>query len=406
MKKYGLLGEKLSHSYSPEIHSMLSDYEYKLYEVERDKLDDFFANCELDGFNVTVPYKREVMKYLVGISDTAKLMGSVNTVVRRPDGFWGDNTDAYGFEYAVRKSGIEVGGKKALVLGSGGASGMAVKVLESMGAGKVVVISRSGVDNYTNLERHYDADIIVNTTPVGMYPSTDEAPLDLAPFKSLSGVVDIIYNPAKTALLAQADELHIPYINGLTMLVAQAKCASELFLGDAVEETLIDSITKLLEFRMKNIILVGMPGSGKSTVAEKLAKMLGRELFDSDTEIEAATGMKIPYIIENFGEAEFRRHETEALKKLCSGSGRVIATGGGCITTPENYKILHQNANVIWIKRELSRLATNGRPLSARDGVEELYARRRPLYEKFADFEVDNNKTPKATAERIVELLR
>lgn len=406
MKKYGLLGEKLSHSYSPEIHSMLASYEYKLYEVAKDGLDEFFNKCELDGFNVTIPYKRDVMKYLSDISDTARRMGAVNTVVRRADGFYGDNTDAYGFEYNVRKSGIDVKGKKALVLGSGGASGTAVRVLESMGAREVTVISRSGENNYTNLDRHYDADIIVNTTPVGMYPETDAAPLDLAPFKLLTGVIDVIYNPARTSLLAQAEELHVPCINGLPMLVAQAKRAAELFEDKVIDDSVIDSITKALEYKMKNIVLIGMPGSGKSTVAEKLEKKLGRELFDSDAEVEKTTGIKIPTIIENEGEAEFRRLETEALRKLCRASGKIIATGGGCVTVDENYKILRQNSVIVWIKRDLDKLATKGRPLSAKNGVYELFERRHALYKKFADLEVDNNKTPDITAERILDFLK
>ncbi len=406
MKKYGLLGEKLSHSYSPEIHGLLADYEYKLYEVEREGLDEFFKTTALDGFNVTIPYKRDVMKYLTGISETAGLMGSVNTVVRRADGFFGDNTDAYGFEYTVKKSGIDIKGKKALVLGSGGASGTAVKVLEQMGAREVVVISRSGENNYSNLERHYDADVIVNATPAGMYPNIDAAPLDLLPFGKLTGVVDMIYNPARTVLLSQAEELGISCINGLTMLVAQAKRAAELFEDRAIDDSVIDAAIRTLEGKMKNIVLIGMPGSGKSTVAEKLAKMLGREILDSDAELERDTGMKIPYIIENMGEPEFRRLETETLKRLCKGSGKIIATGGGCVTVEENYRILRQNSVVILIKRDLDKLATKGRPLTAKNGVTELYERRRALYEKFADLEVENNKTPKIAAERILDLIK
>ncbi len=406
MKKYGLLGEKLSHSYSPEIHSMLGDYEYKLYEVEKNRLDEFFAECPLDGFNVTIPYKRDVIKYLSGISETARLMGSVNTVVRRDGGFFGYNTDAYGFEYMLRKSGVDPKGKKALVLGSGGASGTAVKVLEAMGTREVVIISRSGDDNYSNLDRHYDADVIVNATPVGMYPETDEAPVDLTPFRSLTGVIDLIYNPARTSLLAKAQELQVDCINGLPMLVAQAKRAAELFENRTIDDSVIDTVISTLEGKMKNIILIGMPGSGKSTVAARLARMLGRECLDSDTEVEASAGKKIPYIIENMGEAEFRRLETEALKTLCRGSGRIIATGGGCVTVEENYRILRQNAYVVWIKRDIDKLATNGRPLSAKSGVNELYERRRELYKRFADFEVDNNKTPNVTAERIWDLIK
>ena len=406
MKKYGLLGKKLSHSYSPEIHAMLGDYEYKLYEVEPDGLDAFFAECELDGFNVTIPYKRDVMKYLSGISETAQQVGSVNTIVHRDEGFFGYNTDAYGFEYMLRKSGVDVNGRKVLVLGSGGASGTAVRVLEQMGAREVVVISRSGENNYSNIDRHYNADVIVNTTPVGMYPETDTAPLDLVHFKSLSGVIDIIYNPARTSLLAQAEELGVPCINGLPMLVAQAKRTAELFEQRQIDDSVIDTITRALEGKMKNIILIGMPGCGKSTVGERLARMIGREFVDADTEVEIATGRKIPSIIEEQGEDEFRRLETQVLKSLCCGSGRIISTGGGCVTVEENYKILRQNAVVVWIRRDLDKLPTHGRPLSAKNGVSELFERRRALYEKFADFEVDNNRTPNITAERIMELLK
>ena len=406
MKKYGLLGKKLSHSYSPEIHAMLGDYEYKLYEVEPDGLDAFFAECPLDGFNVTIPYKRDVMKYLSGVSETAQWVGSVNTIVRRDGGFFGYNTDAYGFEYTLRKSGVDVNGRKVLVLGSGGASGTAVRVLEQMGAREVVVISRSGENNYSNIDRHYNADVIVNTTPVGMYPETDAAPLDLAHFKSLSGVIDIIYNPARTKLLAQAEGLGLPCINGLPMLVAQAKRTAELFEQRQIDDNVIDTVTRSLESKMKNIVLIGMPGSGKSTVGERLSRMIGREFVDADTEVEIATGRKIPSIIEEQGEDEFRRLETQVLKSLCCGSGRIISTGGGCVTVEENYRILRQNAVVVWIRRDLDKLPTHGRPLSAKNGISELFERRRALYEKFADFEVDNNRTPNITAERIKELLK
>ena len=280
MLKCGLLGQKLGHSYSPAIHGMLADYDYQLFEREPEQLEDFLKNGDWDGINVTIPYKKAVLPYCAELSETARRIGSVNTIVRRPDGsLYGDNTDAYGFESLVRKSGIDVRGKKALVLGSGGASVTVVAVLKMLGAESVTVISRGGEDNYDNLAKHADARIIANTTPVGMYPNNGQAAVDLAQFPQCEGVLDVVYNPARTALLLHAEKLGIPCAGGLYMLVAQAKRSSELFTGSSIPDSEIGRIEKLLSGQMKNIVLVGMPSSGKSTLAAALGERLGLSLI-------------------------------------------------------------------------------------------------------------------------------
>ena len=403
----GLLGEKLGHSYSPQIHAELADYDYRLYEKAPDEVEDFVRRGDWRGLNVTIPYKKTVIPFCDELSETAAAIGSVNTLKRRSDGtIFGDNTDAFGFETLLTQTiPGSISGRKALVLGTGGASVTVCAVLRRHGA-EVVTISRGGENNYDNLDRHADARLLVNTTPVGMYPKNGVSPVDLAAFPKLACVLDVVYNPARTALLLQAERLSIPHAGGLTMLVAQAKRSSEIFLGNTLPDGEIARITKKLASSMQNIILVGMPGCGKSTVGALLAKRLGRPLLEADAELVKTAGMSIPAIFENESEPGFRRRETATLSELGKKSGAVISTGGGCVTRPENYPLLHQNGTIIWLRRDLNKLAREGRPLSLGADLSAMYAVREPLYARFADFTVDNTGTPEETVDAILEVLK
>ena len=403
--KCGLLGRKLGHSYSPAIHAQLGDYEYALYEKEPEELPDFLQRGDFTGLNVTIPYKKAVVPYCTALSETAQLLGSVNTLLRLPDGtLYGHNTDYDGFLSLVRQSGVAVSGKKALVLGSGGASVTAQAVLRTLGA-QVVVISRSGEDNYENLSRHADAAIVVNTTPVGMYPHNGESPVDLTAFPACRAVYDIVYNPERTALMLQAEALGIPAFGGLHMLVAQAKAASELWQGKPIPHSETPRIESLLRAGMRNLVLIGMPGCGKSTVAAALGEATGREVCDSDALIEELAGMPIPEIFAQQGEAAFRAYETQAIAQLGKRSGIVLATGGGCVTRPENYPLLHQNGTILWLQRDLAALPTDGRPLSQAGKLEAMYEVRRPLYARFADHTISNNGSVEQTVAAVKEAL-
>lgn len=403
--KCGLLGRKLGHSYSPQIHNLLGDYSYVLFEKEPEELENFLKNGDFSGLNVTIPYKKEVIPYLSELSPTAKKMGCVNTVLRRSDGtLYGHNTDYFGFTSLVRHAGLSVAGKKVLVLGSGGASNTAVAALKDLGASPVV-ISRSGENNYGNLHLHRDAAAIVNATPVGMYPNTGVSPIDLALFPHLEGVLDVIYNPARTQLLLDAEKLGIPRENGLWMLVAQAKEAAEVFTGGKISDEVIEKIYRELSHQMKNIVLIGMPGCGKTTIGTLLAEKLGRTLADADEKIISLAGKSIPDIFAQDGEPTFRDWETKALTELGKQSGLVIATGGGCVTQKRNYPLLHQNGYLVWLERDCSVLPTDGRPLSQANDLGKMYAARKPLYEAFADIRVENAGTPEETAQQILDAL-
>lgn len=407
MLKCGLLGEKLGHSYSPQIHSMLADYEYKLFEKSPEELEAFLKSGEFDGLNVTIPYKKAVMPYCAELSPTAAQIGSVNTIVRRSDGsLYGDNTDAFGFENLILHNGIEVKGKKALVLGTGGASVTAQAVLKNLGASEVVVISRRGEDNYENIAKHADAEIIANTTPVGMYPNNGKAAVDLTQFPKLSGVLDVVYNPARTALLLQAERLGIPCAGGLYMLVSQAKRSCELFTGKSIPDSEIDRIERVLSHQMQNIVIIGMPGSGKTAVSTMLAERLGRKIFDTDSIVSENAGVTIPEIFAAQGEAGFRRLETEATAEVGKLSGNIISTGGGVVTVAENYELLHQNGVIVWIERDTNKLARDGRPISLSSDLNELYAARLPLYERFADIKADNNGDINDAVNAIMEMIK
>lgn len=401
---YGLLGEKLGHSFSPEIHSMLGNYEYRLFEVEKNELENFIKHGEWDGINVTIPYKKEVMPFLDEISENAQKIGSVNTVVRRSDGtLFGDNTDYYGFLYTVKRSGINFSGKKVLVLGTGGAS-LAVKaVISDLNAGEIISISRSGENNYQNIKNHADADIIVNTTPVGMYPKNLVSPVNVSDFTHLSAVFDIIYNPQKTQLVLDAEKLDIPAFSGLSMLVAQAKRASEIFFDKEIDDSVTEKILKKVSTDMKSIVLIGMPGSGKSSIGNFLAEKTGREFLDTDEEAEKIAVLSPAEIIKTQGEKSFRKIENEAVKSLCKLSGKIIATGGGVVTNEDNFDAIRQNSTVFFINRDISVLPTDNRPLSQKNSLDDMFKIRLPLYRKFCDFEIDGNGTIEEVAQRILE---
>ena len=405
--KCGLLGRKLGHSYSPQIHALLSDYEYELYEKEPEDVAAFLTSGAFDGINVTIPYKKTVMPFCDELSETAKAIGSVNTIVRREDGtLFGDNTDAFGFEKLIDKCGISVSGKKALVLGTGGASVTAVYVLKKLGAKEVIPISRTGENNYGTLSLHADAEIIANTTPVGMFPNNGESPVDLSVFKNLSGLLDVVYNPARTAIALQAEKLGIPYATGLYMLVAQAKRSSELFTGKSIPDSEIDRIYDILSAQMQNIVIIGMPGSGKTAVSSLLSEKTGREMIDTDALIVSKAGVSIPKIFATRGEEGFRKEETAAVSEAGKLGGKIISTGGGIVTREENYDLLHQNGIIIWIQRDTSLLPKDGRPLSQANDLNEMYNRRRPMYERFSDVTVDNNGTLEETVNTIMEIIK
>ena len=401
----GLLGGKLGHSYSPQIHGHLGAYSYKLFERQPEELEDFLKHGDFTGLNVTIPYKKAVIPYCSELSERAKTLGAVNTLVRRADGsLIGHNTDYFGFETMLRSSKLQVAGKKVLVLGTGGASNTAVAVLRAENA-NVVIISRTGENHYGNLHLHRDASVIVNTTPVGMYPNVGISPVDLGDFPHLEGVLDVIYNPARTQLLLNAEKRGLVAVNGLEMLVAQAKESAEWFTGNKISNAVIPKIHHILKNQMENIILIGMPGSGKSTIGAILAEKTGKTLIDADAYLVEKAGRSIPDIFAIDGEVGFRAMETEVLAELGKRSGLIIATGGGCVTQNRNYDLLHQNGTIFCLNRNLDLLPTDGRPLSQTTKLTEMYRVRKPMYDRFADHHIDNNASQEAAAAAILKIL-
>ncbi len=389
--KYGLIGRKLTHSLSPLIHSKTGAVPYELKEIEPEYIEQFFKERDFDAINVTIPYKKDAYRACDELSELAQRIGSVNTVVKREDGtLYGDNTDYYGLRCIFEKNGIDPKGKKALILGTGGSSLAARAVLEDLGAAQIINVSRSGEDNYSNLERHVDASVIVNTTPVGMYPDKiKDSPLDLAVFPHLEGVVDLIYNPLNTKLVLQARSLGIKADGGITMLIRQGFRAAERFLNVTYIEEQMQNAENEIISEIENIVLVGMPGCGKSTVGKALASKLGKKFLDTDELVEKKYGKRIPQIFEEKDEEYFRNLESEAVFEASIQRGAVIATGGGAVLREENRRYLSQNGKIVFLNRDITKLSTNGRPLSKNaEALEEMFKIRLPLYRGMCSAEI------------------
>lgn len=401
-KIYGLLGRKLGHSWSVPIHTALGCRSYRLIELEPEELAGFLARPDIGGLNVTIPYKRDVMPHCDVIDEDALAIGSVNTVVRRNDGrLYAWNTDAAGFRWMAEWTGISFQGRKTVILGSGGASLTAQAMARRMGAREVAVISRSGPDNYENLSRHADAEIVVNATPVGMYPNNGASPVELGFFPHCIGVLDVVYNPRRTALLLQAEERDIPCSDGLPMLVAQAKAAEEHFFNKAIPDSESGRILAMLRQETANIVLIGMPGSGKTVVGHALARLAGREAIDIDQRIVEKAGRSIPEIFAREGEPAFRALERKVTAEAGKLSGKIILTGGGVVKDPRNYAPLHQNGRIYHLTRELTLLPTDGRPLSQGADLAAMWAERASMYARFRDAVIDNNGAVEETAAAI-----
>lgn len=404
--EYGLIGEKLGHSYSQMIHARLADYRYELKEVAPERLDAFIEARNFRGLNVTIPYKQAVMKHCAELSPEAMEVGSVNTLIVRPDGsLFGHNTDIDGFIYMLRRGEIDPAGAKAVILGSGGTSLTARAALTRLGAREIVTVSRKGPVDYAALyAEHADAEILVNATPVGMYPKNGASPVELDRLPKVRGVADVIYNPEKTALILAAQAKGIPAVSGLSMLVAQAREAAELFAGRAIPAGRVEDIVSEIGAQTLNLILVGMPGCGKSTLGQAVAAALQREFVDCDAEIVRRAGKSIPGIFAQDGEGAFRALESGVLADVCRGHGLVISTGGGAVLRAENRDAMRQNGRVCLIRRALALLPRDGRPLSAsEDAVARLWEARRAAYETAADFPVENDGTVEEAAEKIRE---
>lgn len=410
--QFGLIGEKLGHSYSKEIHNLIADYGYELREVKREELGAFMTERAFSGINVTIPYKKSVIDYLDVISDDAKKIGAVNTVVNRDGKLYGYNTDFYGLKALLIHNGVSVRNKKVLILGSGGTSDTAYNVVTGLNAKEAIKVSRTKKDGFVTYDEaarlHSDADVIINATPVGMYPDDDGVPVNIGLFPSLSAVIDAIYHPLRTNLVSDAENKGIKACGGLYMLVAQAVYAAALFENKKPDENLIDDVYGKILNDKRNIVLIGMPSSGKTTIGKALAARIGKRFADTDELIVGTTGKSIPEIFEKEGEKVFREIEKKVICDIAVNDGTVIATGGGVILDEKNVLALKRNGVIVYLDRKIDNLiATDSRPLSSNvDDLKKLYAKRKPLYEKYAEITIDDNDDVATVVRRAEEVLK
>ena len=403
--KFGLLGRTLGHSFSPRIHSALGNANYELFEREPSQLQEFFADPELQGINITIPYKVNALEACDVVDPRAERIGCVNTMVRK-DGKWhGYNTDYDGFVFTLQHAGIDVAGKECIILGDGASSATVHVALEDLGAKNIVHLSRKTAPFYGDAPNYYEtAQIIINCTPIGMYPHNPANLIDITQFSKLEGVVDLIYNPRRTILLLQAEMMEIPHCDGLPFLVAQGVEAANHFQGESFGTKEIEQILRDMRREKENIILIGMPGVGKTTVGKALGEKMGRTCIDVDQELEKEIGDISTYITEQ-GEPAFREKEAEMIAKLGTQTGLVISTGGGCVTVPKNFAHLRQNGRIYQLTQPVENLSTSGRVLSS-GGIErlrELEATRTPMYESFAQCIVEHNRNAPETVAAILE---
>jgi len=410
--QYGLIGEHLGHSFSKEIHENIADYTYELLELKPEEVGDYISGKSFKGINVTIPYKQTVMPYLDEISEQAKAIGAVNTIVNRDGKLYGYNTDFLGMVELINHAAISVEGKKVLILGTGGTSKTAHAVADSLGASEVIHVSRKSSEIAVSYEEavriHSDAGIIINTTPVGMYPNVDACPIDIENFKNLSGVVDAIYNPLSSNLVIDARKKGIKAEGGLYMLCAQAVYASAHFLDKEVDTSLIEKVFKILRDQKRNIVLIGMPTCGKSTLGRILKKQLKMKLFDIDKLIVDRIGESISDFMGKNGEPAFRKIESEIIKEISLEDGAVIATGGGAVLNYENVKALKKNGVVVFIDRALENLiVAQDRPLSSdKERLAKMFTERAPIYRGAADIVIDANTSLEDVVSRVIKELK
>ena len=406
---YGLIGEKLGHSYSKIIHESFATYDYDLIELTKDSFMAFMSARDFAGINVTIPYKRDVIPFCDALTPVAKDIGSVNTIYFKDGKLIGDNTDYFGFIYMLQRTGITLKNKKVLILGAGGSSLMIVKAAKDLEAKEIIVTSRTGLGAMISLQQvgvHTDSQIIINATPVGMYPLNGESLISLQDFPLCEGVIDLIYNPLLTHLLFEAKTLKIPFSNGLSMLVAQAFKAFELFTGATLSKDILEDTIFSLEKKIKNIILTGMPGCGKTTLGLLLAEKLKCPFVDTDDLIEKRIGMSIPLFFEKVGEEEFRKIENQVAKEVGKYQGYVISTGGGMVLNPLNMEALSQNGTVLFIERPIEDLVSEGRPLSkSLDSLRIMAFQRIPLYKRYSDYIINVLDNPYESIQYILKVL-
>ena len=389
--KYGLIGKPLGHSFSREIHALIADYDYRLFEIDEDELPRFFQERDFSGINVTIPYKQAVIPFLDEISDEAKKIGAVNTIVKKEGKLFGFNTDFFGMRALIKSAGLDLENKTVLILGTGGTSKTAVEVSKSLGATEIVKVSRKKSSDTVTYDEAYekfsDADVIINTTPVGMFPNADKTPVDVKKFKKLQGVIDAVYNPLRTNFVLDAESIGAKGRGGLYMLVAQAVYASALFLDKTADESVIDKTYARILKEKRNIVLCGMPSSGKTTVGKEIAKVFGKKFIDTDDVVVEKKKESISDIFEKYGEGEFRKEERLAIEELSKENGLVIATGGGAVLDENNVRALRRNGVILFLDRSLENLvATADRPLSSdTEKLKNLFEKRYDVYKSCAD---------------------